>query len=110
MQKGPRMSQIIIHGDMIFMAGQISDDLTGDAAAQTRSILVKIDRRLAEAGSSKSKLLSALIHLNDVKDFAAMNEVWDAWVDPDNTPARTTVGAILARPGILVEITVTAAR
>lgn len=110
LRKGPRMSQIIIHGDMIFMAGQISEDLSGDAAAQTRIILEKIDRYLAEAGSSKSKLLSALIHLNDVADFGSMNGVWDEWVDADNTPARTTVGATLARPGVLVEVTITAAR
>jgi enamine deaminase RidA (YjgF/YER057c/UK114 family) len=109
-RKGPRMSQIVIHGDTIYLAGNVADTQDADTGGQTRDVLRKIDALLQEAGSSKSKLLSATIYLADIRDFAAMNEVWDAWVDPDNTPARTTVQARLARASVRVEITVVAAR
>jgi enamine deaminase RidA (YjgF/YER057c/UK114 family) len=108
--KGPRMSQIVQYGDTIYLAGQVAEKPDADTGAQTRDVLSKIDRHLQAVGSSKSKLLAATIYLADIRDFAAMNEVWDAWVDADNTPARTTVEAKLARPNIRVEITVIAAR
>ena len=109
-QQGPRMSQIVIHGDTIYLAGNVASQQEADTGAQTRDVLGKIDRLLEEAGSSKAHLLSATIYLADIRDFAAMNEVWDAWVDPHNTPARTTVQAKLARPSVRVEITVVAAK
>jgi enamine deaminase RidA (YjgF/YER057c/UK114 family) len=108
--KGPRMSQSVQYGDTIYLAGQVSDKADGDTAVQTRDVLSKIERLLQEAGSSKSKILSTTIFLADIRDFAAMNEVWDAWVDPQNTPARATVEAKLARPSIRVEMVVVAAR
>lgn len=107
---GPRMSQIVIHGDTIYLSGNVASTQDPDTGAQTREVLSKIDALLQEAGSNKSKLLSATIYLADIRDFSAMNEVWDAWVDPANTPARTTVQALLARPSVRVEITVVAAR
>ncbi len=106
---GPRMSEAVICNGMVFLAGQVADDAKQDAAGQTRQVLASIDRLLAEAGTDKSRLLSANIFLADMADFAAMNSVWDAWVSPGNTPARATVEAQLARPGWLVEIVVTAA-
>jgi enamine deaminase RidA (YjgF/YER057c/UK114 family) len=108
--KGPRMSQIVQYGETVYLAGQVSDLAEADAGAQTRDVLGKIERLLQQAGSSKSKILSTTIYLADIRDFAAMNEVWDAWVDPDNTPARATVEAKLARPGLRVEIVIVAAR
>ena len=108
--KGPRMSQSVQYGDTIYLAGLVSDKQDGDTTVQTRDVLSKIDRLLQEAGSSKSKILSTTIFLADMRDFAAMNEVWDAWVDPQNTPARATVEAKLARPSISVEMVVVAAR
>lgn len=110
MNVGPRMSQIVMHGDTIYLAGQVANNQAGDTAAQTRDIVAKIDRLLEEAGSDKSKLLSATVYLADIRDFAAMNEVWDAWVTAGNTPGRTCVQAKLARPSVRVEITVIAAR
>ena len=105
----PRMSRLVVHKDIVYASGQVAPD-AGDAAAQTAAILEKIDAILAEAGTDKSRLLSCNIWLRDIaSDFAAMNEVWCEWVDPDNKPARATVQAEMARPAILVEIQVTAA-
>jgi enamine deaminase RidA (YjgF/YER057c/UK114 family) len=106
---GPRMSQIVVHGDTVYLAGLTADDLVQSVPEQTRQVLAKIDAYLAEAGTDKSKLLSANIWLTDMGRFAEMNSVWDAWVAPGDTPARATVQALLAHPDILVEIMVTAA-
>jgi len=107
---GPRMSQMVIHKDTVYLAGQVADEPTPDVGAQTRQILGQIDALLAEAGTDKSKLLSATIYLMDIATFADMNKAWEAWVDPANTPARATVEARLAAPQYLVEIQVTAAK
>jgi enamine deaminase RidA (YjgF/YER057c/UK114 family) len=105
-----RMSQAVVNNDVVYLAGQVADDPAADIKAQTKAVLAKIDALLAKAGSSKAKLLSTVIFLADMRHFAAMNEVWDAWVDKGGQPARATVGAPLARPGILVEIMVVAAK
>jgi enamine deaminase RidA (YjgF/YER057c/UK114 family) len=105
-----RMSQVVVHGETIYLAGQVPSELNEDVKEQTRSVLGKIDALLVEAGSSKSKVLSAVVYLSDMANFGAMNEVWDAWVDRDNPPARATVGAPLARAEYLIEILVVAAR
>jgi len=107
---GPRMSQVVVHGDTIYLAGQVADDPVPSVADQTRQILVKIDRLLAEVGSEKTKILSANVWLSDIRTFEEMNKVWDEWVAAGNAPARATVEAALARPPILVEIMVVAAR
>ena len=104
-----RMSQAVIHGDTIWLAGQVGEP-GEDVVAQTRTALAEIDSLLAEAGSSKAKILSATIWLADIADFEAMNSVWDAWVDPANPPARATGEARLAAPEYRVEIIVVAAR
>lgn len=107
---GPRMSQMVIHNGTVYLAGQVADAPTPDVEAQTRTILGQIDALLAEAGTDKSKLLSATIYLTDMAGFGAMNKAWEAWVDPANTPARATVEAKLAAPQYLVEIQITAAK
>ena len=106
---GPRMSQAVIHGDRVFLAGQVAETPTPDVTDQTRQILAAIDGLLAEAGTDKTKLLTANIWLADIADFAAMNAAWDKWVSPGNTPARATVESKLAGPEYRVEIQVTAA-
>jgi enamine deaminase RidA (YjgF/YER057c/UK114 family) len=106
---GPRMSQAVIHGDTIYLAGQVGAP-GKSVTEQTQAVLKSIDRLLAESGSSKSKLLSAIIWLADINDFAAMNAVWDAWIDPANPPARATGESKLATPEYRVEIIVVAAR
>ena len=108
---GPRMSQVVIHGDTVYLAGQVAEDNAGGpAAAQMKDILDKIDRLLAEAGTDKTKLLSATIWLADIRDYTAVNEVWDAWVSAGNTPARACVEAKLAAPQYTVEVGIVAAR
>jgi enamine deaminase RidA (YjgF/YER057c/UK114 family) len=107
---GPRMSQAVIHGNTVYLQGLTADDASQDVKGQTRQILAKIDALLAEAGTDKSKLLCANIWLTDIKTWSQMNEVWDAWVSPGNTPARATVEARLARAELKVEIMVQAAK
>jgi enamine deaminase RidA (YjgF/YER057c/UK114 family) len=108
-QAGLRMSQAVVHGDTVYLAGQVADTPVPSVAEQTQQVLAKIDRLLKEAGTDKSKLLSANIWLADISRFQEMNQVWDAWVSPGNAPARATVQSTLARPGNLVEIMVVAA-
>ena len=109
LHSGPRMSQAVVCNGMVFLAGQVAEDTGQDVAGQTRQVLAAIDRLLAEAGSDRSRLLSAQIFLADMGDFAAMNKVWEAWVEAGQTPARATVQATMAAPGYKVEIVVTAA-
>ena len=109
-QPGTRMSQAVIHGDTIYLAGQVALGKPGGSVAeQTTDILARIDALLAEAGSDRHKLLSATIWLADMDRFSEMNEVWDAWVVPGHTPARATVQARLNDPDMKVEIMVVAA-
>lgn len=107
---GPRMSNAVVNGDTIYLAGQVADSTAKDVKGQTAEVLAKIDAALASVGSDKTKILSATIYLSNIGSFADMNSVWDGWVAPGNTPARTTVEARLAAPGYLVEITVVAAK
>ena len=107
---GKTLSEVAIHNGTIYLAGQIAEDLTQDIAGQTREVLGHIDRLLAEAGSDKSRILMCQIFLSDLKNFAGMNEVWNAWVAESNSPPRATVEAKLAKPEWLVEMVVTAAQ
>jgi len=104
---GPRLSQAVVHGNTVYLAGVVADG--ADMKEQTKNVLAKIDSLLGKAGSNKSKLLSTVIYVTDMRNFADMNSVWDAWVDPKNTPARATVEAGLANTKYLVEIMCTAA-
>ena len=110
-ETGPRMSQAVIHGDTVYLAGQVALDAPGKSVKeQTENIVSRIDRLLAEAGTDKSKLLSATIWLSDMDSFAEMNAVWDAWVTPGSTPARACVESPrLAAPQFTVEIGIIAA-
>ncbi len=107
---GPRMSRLVVRGDTVYLCGLTANDPTEDIKGQTRQILDKIDHYLAEAGTDKSKLLQANLWIKNMALFADMNSVWNAWVDPENPPARACVEAGLARPNLLIEIMVTAAR
>ena len=110
---GKRMSDIVVFmpaGERIaWLAGQVAADPTADITGQARSVLGQIDALLAEIGSDKTQILSATIYLPDIKDFAAMNAVWDAWVPQGHTPARATVEAKLASPAYKIEIQIVAA-
>jgi enamine deaminase RidA (YjgF/YER057c/UK114 family) len=104
------LSQAVEHGDTVYLAGIVAKDLARDVKGQTQEILGEIDRLLAKCGSSKSKVLQAQIWLTDIRNRAPMNDVWTAWVDPRNLPARACVEAKLADPRALVEIMVIAAK
>lgn len=107
---GPRMSQVVVHGDLVYTAGQVALRAPGQpVAAQAKDILARIDELLAAAGSDRSKVLTATIWLADISTFAEFNAVWDAWVSPGNTPARACVEATLAAPEYTVEVQITAA-
>ena len=107
---GKRLSEMVVHGGTVYLAGQVASDMTLDIIGQTEQVLASIDRLLGEAGSDKSKILSAQIFLPDMADFAAMNAVWERWVVPGHTPARATIEAKLANPAYRIEILVVAAR
>lgn len=108
---GPRMSQAVVHGDTVYLAGVVANASAGKGVTeQAKEILSLIDGYLAKAGTDKTKLLSATIFLSDMRSFADMNVAWDAWVSPGNTPARATVEAKLAGTQYNVEIMVIAAR
>ena len=110
-ETGPRMSQVVLHGDTIYLAGVVAKTTAGESVTkQTQEVLSIIDSHLAKAGSDKSKLLTATIYITDMKNFAEMNAVWDSWVSAGNPPARATVEAGLAAPQYGVEIMVIAAR
>jgi len=110
LEVGPRMSQAVIHGNTVYLAGQVADDPTQDVAGQTRQILAAIDGLLAGCASDKTRILAATIYLADIGSFQQMNSAWDAWVAAGHTPARATVEAKLAAPEYKVEIQVIAAR
>ncbi|MCV0424807.1 MAG: RidA family protein [Roseibium sp.] len=107
-QPGSRMSQAVRVGDIVFLAGQIPQDLNGDITVQTREVLQGIDRVMAELGGNKSNVVSVQVWLSDMSDFQGMNAVWDEWVDKASPPARATGGVALARPGMRVEMIATA--
>ncbi len=105
-----RASMIVEHCDVVYLSGQVAEDPEADIQDQTRSVLARVDALLAEAGTSNEQLLSATIYLRDIADdFAPMNEVWNAWVPSGHAPARACVEARMARPQLLVEISVIAA-
>jgi len=106
---GPRMSQAVVHGNTVYVAGQVAANPIASVTEQAKQIVAQIDRLLKEAGSDKTKLLSANIWLSDMRGFDEMNAVWDAWVAQGHTPARATTEARLANPKYLVEIAVVAA-
>jgi enamine deaminase RidA (YjgF/YER057c/UK114 family) len=105
-----RLSQLVVHGDTVYLSGQVADDASADVQDQTRQILQKIDSLLRQAGSDKSRLLCANIYLARAADFAAMSEVWETWVPAGTAPARTTVQATLVLASFKIEITVIASK
>jgi len=110
-ETGPRMSQAVVHGNTVYLAGVVANSAKGESVTkQTQDVLSIIDSHLAKVGSDKSKLLSATIYIADMKTFPEMNAVWDGWVSAGNTPARATVEAKLAAPQYNVEIMVVAAK
>jgi len=106
---GPRLCEASVYGNRIYCSGMIPEDTSLDITGQVKQALAEIDSLLAKGGSDKTKILSAVIWLADIGDFAAMNAVWDAWAVPGQTPARATVEAKMNDPKMKVEIMVVAA-
>ena len=107
---GKRMSEAVIHGGKVYLSGFVAEKAAGKSVKeQTIDILQQIDATLKQAGSDKTKVLKANIWLTDIKTWSQMNEAWDAWVVPNQTPARATVESKLAAPEFDVEIMVEAA-
>ncbi|MCO6178781.1 RidA family protein [Ciceribacter sp. RN22] len=106
-EPGARMSGAVVHGNTVYLAGQVGEGAT--VTEQSKSALSEVDRLLAAVGSDKSKILQTIIYLSDMSTFAEMNAVWEAWIDPKNPPARATSQAALATPAYKVEFVVTAA-
>jgi enamine deaminase RidA (YjgF/YER057c/UK114 family) len=105
-----RYSEIVIHNGTVYLAGQLADDYRGDIVQQTRETLANIERMLDEAGTDKTRILSVTIYLKDLdRDYAGLNQVWDAWVAQGSAPARACVEAKMYKPEVLVEMTVVAA-
>jgi enamine deaminase RidA (YjgF/YER057c/UK114 family) len=104
------LSLAVEHGNTVYLAGVVAKNLDADVKGQTKEVLNEIDRLLAKCGSNKSKILAATIWVTDIRNRAPMNEVWTAWADPKNMPARACIEAKLADPRGLVEIMVTAAK
>jgi enamine deaminase RidA (YjgF/YER057c/UK114 family) len=109
LETGQRMSRIVKHNGTVYLCGQVAADASKDISEQTQTMLDKVDALLEQAGSDKEHMLSATLYIRDMKDFAAMNIVWDAWVTQGHAPARACVEARMARPELLVEISVIAA-
>lgn len=106
-----RYSKAVVHGDTVYLAGQVAaDPVAPTAAGQMRQILAQIDHYLAECGTDKSRLLSAIVLFADMRDFDEVNAIWDAWVVPGSTPARTPVQTKLLTPSHRVAVQVVAAR
>jgi len=105
----PRMSGGVVHSNVVYLSGQVPNDTDAPLRTQVAQTLEKIDALLAEAGSSKSRLLTAQLWLRDMDDFSEMNEIWNDWIDPTNKPVRACVEANMALPGIRFEAMVTAA-
>ncbi|MGE0226454.1 MAG: RidA family protein [Acetobacteraceae bacterium] len=105
LQPEGRLSGAVVHGNLVYLAGQVADDTSLDAEGQTADILRQIDALLSEAGTDKSRLISCQVFLADIRDADGMNRAWDAWLDRGNPPARATVEAKLVDPRWRVEIT-----
>lgn len=105
-----RMSKIVIHNDTVYLCGQVADNGEAAIGPQTENMLAKVDALLEQAGSGREHILSTTVYLRDMQDFAGMNEVWDQWIPKGHAPARACVEASLARPDLLVEVSIIAAR
>lgn len=110
-EKSARMSQIVRVGNIVWLAGQVPQDLSAGIEGQTREVLERIDGMLQDLGGSKANLTQVQIWLETLDDVAGMNAVWDTWVDPENPPARATgqVPLVSGKRGARIEVIAVAA-
>lgn len=109
-QSNQRTSRIVVYNDVIYLSGQVAKDASQCVKGQTQQILNQIEDLLHTVDGDKSTILSVTIWLSDIALFQEMNSVWDEWVGGENPPARACVEGRLARPELLVEMKVIAAR
>ena len=105
----PTRSRATATDDLVFTVAVAPDPVTPDYYEQTVKVLARIDESLALCGTDKSKILSAIVYIADMKQKAEMNRAWDEWVDRKNPPMRACIGVELEPPHI-VEIVVTAVK
>ena len=105
----PTRSRAVAHDDLVFTVAVAPDPVSPSMYEQSAEALARIDESLALCGSDKSKILSAIVYVADIKQKGEMNRAWDEWVDPANPPRRACIGATLEGKD-LVEILVTAAQ
>ena len=105
LQPEARLAGAVVHGNTVYLAGQVADDTSRDAEGQMADILRQIDALLAEAGTDKRHLLTVQIYIADLADFDGMNRAWDSWIDPAHLPARATVRADLHEKSWRMEVT-----
>lgn len=101
-------------GNLVYTAGQAAVDpatgrlIEGDIKAQTEQTMKNLEAILKAAGTSLRHAVKTTVYLHNIADFAAMNEVYARWIDPEKPPVRTTVGGLDLPLGALVEIEVVA--
>ena len=109
-EPSPIFNKVVEANGFVFTSGIVADDVSQDIKGQTKQILAEIDRLLGLCGTDKSKVVSAMIWVTDIRNRDAMNEEWIAWTGGQNLPTRACVEARLATPAMLVEIGVTAVK
>lgn len=103
-EPGQHFASAVVGGGHLYISGTIAKSTDASIEVQTSEVLERLDELMAKAGTNKSRLLSCTIYLPHIRDYEAMNRVWDTWVDPENKPARATVEARLAIESLRVEI------
>ena len=105
----PTRSRAVAHDNLVFTVAVAPDPVTPSYYEQSRQVLARIDESLALCGTDKSRILTAIIYLADVKQKSELNRAWDEWVDAKNPPMRACIGVDIEPPH-LVEIVITAAK
>jgi enamine deaminase RidA (YjgF/YER057c/UK114 family) len=105
----PTRSRAVVHDGLVLTVAVAPDPVTPSMYEQSVKALARIDESLAQCGSDKSRILSAIVYIADMKLKNEMNRAWDEWVDRKNPPMRACLGVDLEPPHI-VEIVVTAVK
>ena len=102
--------RVVEHNGVLYFGGLVADDKSQDMKGQTAQICKKIDDLLAQVGSSKDKLLTAMIYISDFAQKDGMNEAWLEWMPAEHLPTRATIGVAELGKDTLIEVVVSAAK
>ena len=105
---GEVLSQALVHNKIAYLCGVTAPDKSVDLEDQTRQVFKRIDDLLREAGSDKTKILTATIWLAEIESRPAMTKIWKEWLPAGQLPPRAAMEAVLG-DGILVEVMLQAA-